>query len=169
MDIWLIQLVGAIGYTFLALSYYKKEKSKILFMQIIAYLLFTLHYFALSGITGAICNFIGLFAVITIYLFDKYNWNGKKIAAFILIFAQLIANIMTFQNIFSIFPLIASIIVIISFIGNDEDAIRKIGIIAAVCWLIYAIECNSYVTIVFEVVTLTGVVVALIKNSKKTE
>ena len=69
----IIQGVGAIGYTLLALSYFKEEKSKILFMQIISYIFFVIHYYLLNGITGAICNFIGLFALVIIYLFDKYK------------------------------------------------------------------------------------------------
>lgn len=36
---------------------------------------------------------------------------------------------------------------------------------AAVCWLIYAIAYKSYVSIVFEVLTLVGVLIALLKNN----
>ena len=70
----LVQGVGAIGYTILALSYFKKEKRQILYMQIIAYIFFVIHYYLLNGITGAICNLIGLFALVTIYLFEKYQF-----------------------------------------------------------------------------------------------
>ena len=109
------QILGAIGYSLLAYSYFKKKKKQILFMQIIAYVLFTVHYYLLSGITGAICNAIGLVALLIIYLFEKFNWKHKNFMAWIMVGILLIINIVTFQNIYSIFPMIASTIVIISF------------------------------------------------------
>ncbi|MBR3003025.1 MAG: YgjV family protein [Clostridia bacterium] len=164
MDFILIQLIGGIGYAILSASYYKKEKKEILFMQIIAYIMFTIHYYLLSGITGAICNLIGLFALITIYLFEKYKWKKLNVIAFIFILLLMIINIISFQNVYSIFPLIASVIVIISFLMSDENYIRGIGLISAVCWLIYAIAYNSYISIIFEIVTLIGVIIAFSKN-----
>ena len=165
MNFILIQFIGGIGYATLATSYFKKEKRQILFMQIIAYIMFTIHYYLLSGITGAICNAIGLFALLIIYLFEKYKWKYKNVIAWILVGILLIINIATFQNIFSIFPMIASTIVIISFLMDDEDWIRGIGLISAVCWLIYAITYKSYIAIVFEVITLIGTIIAFIKNT----
>ena len=166
MNIILIQFIGAIGYATLAASYFKKEKKKILFMQIIAYVMFTIHYYLLSGITGAICNLIGLFALLIIYLYEKYNEKDKNLLATFFITILIIINIATFQNIFSIFPMIASVIVIISFLTDNENAIREIGVVAAICWLIYAIVYKSYVAIVFEVITFVATLIALIKNNK---
>ncbi len=169
MDINMIitQFIGAIGYGTLALSYFRKNKKEILFMEIIAYIFFTIHYYLLNGITGAICNLIGLFALVTIYLFDKYKLKNKYLVSIFFVIILLIINIMNFQNIYSIFPMIASTIVIISFLSNDENKIRIVGVISAICWLIYAIVYKSYIAIVFEVITLINVFLALFKNIKK--
>lgn len=164
MEFILIQIIGAIGYTILAASYYKKEKKEILYMQIIAYVMFTIHYYLLSGITGAICNLIGLFALVTIYLFEKYNLKNKNLIAGFFILILIVINIISFQNIYSIFPMVASVIVIVSFLLNNEDYIRAVGLISAVCWLIYAIAYQSYISIIFEVITLVGVFGAFAKN-----
>ncbi len=166
-DMILIQFIGAVAYAALSLSYFKKKKRDILFIEIIAYLLFSIHYYLLNGITGAVCNSIGLFALISIYLFDKYNLKNKTITVGLFIILLLIANIITFQNIYSIFPLVASTIVLISFIDNNENNIRIVGIIAAICWLIYAIVYKSYVAIAFEVVTLIDICVAYMQSILK--
>lgn len=163
----IIQAIGAVGYSLLALSYFKKVKKQILLMQIFAYIFFVIHYYLLNGITGAVCNSIGLFALISIYLFDKYNLKNKTITVGLFIILLLIANIITFQNIYSIFPLVASTIVLISFIDNNEKNIRIVGIIAAICWLIYAIVYKSYVAIAFEAVTLIDICVAYINSISK--
>ena len=166
-QVLLTQAIGAIGYITLALSYFKKVKKEILFMQIIAYIFFTIHYYLLNGITGAICNLIGLFALITIYFFEKYKLKNKTLASIFFIFLLFIINIMAFQNIYSIFPMIASIIVIISFLEYNEKIIRGIGVIAAMCWLIYAIAYKSFIAIVFEVITLINVCIAFFKRNNK--
>ena len=57
----------------------------------------------------------------------------------------------------------------ISFLMENEDYIRGIGLISAVCWLIYAIVYKSYISIVFEVVTLIGTGIAYIKNTSNPE
>ena len=163
----LIQLIGAIGYSLLAISYFKKEKRQILFMQIIAYIFFSVHYYFLNGITGAICNIIGLIALVTIYLFEKYKLKNKSLIAILFIISIIVINIITFQNIFSIFPMIASSIVILSFLIDDENIIRIIGIVAALCWLIYAIVYKSYSAIIFEVIILINASASLLKNTPK--
>ena len=164
-----IQCIGAIGYGTLAFSYFKKEKRQILFMQIVAYIFFVIYYYLLSGITGAICNLIGLFALVTIYLFEKYKLKNKFGISMFFILLLFIVNIMTFQNWYSIFPMIASTIVIISFLENNENDIRWIGVLAALCWLLYAIVYKAYIAILFEVVTFVNVYMALIKNMPKKE
>lgn len=161
----IIQGIGAIGYTLLALSYFKKEKKQILFMQIISYVFFVIHYYLLNGITGAICNLIGLFALVAIYVFEKYKLNYKILVSVFFIALLLLINVISFQNIYSIFPMIASTIVIISFLENNENDIRGIGLLAAICWLVYAIAYKSYIAIAFEVITLINIVIAFFKNS----
>ena len=138
-------------------------------MQMIAYIFFTIHFYLLHGLTGSNCNLIGLFATLTIYLLDKKDVKIKMIASTFFVLLLVIVNIMTFQNIFSIFPMIASIIVIMSFLEDKENIIRFIGIVSALCWLFYAIVYKSYISIVFELITLVDVCIALLKNTKTYE
>lgn len=160
------QLIGLIGYSTLGYSYFRKNKNEILLIQIFSYIMFILHYQLLGAITGSVCNLLGLISFVLIYLFDKFKKN-KKILVSILIPILLIITLITFENAYSIFPIIASVLVIISFLTDSEEVIRKIGIVAAICWLIYAIVYKSYVAIVFEVITLIVVVIAYFKRRGK--
>ena len=90
-----------------------------------------------------------------------------KVVSTFFILLLLMVNILTFQNFFSIFPLIASVIVIVSFLEKNENSIRAIGVISAICWLIYAIVYKSYIAIVFEIFTLIDVCYAFFKNLHK--
>ena len=159
----LIQMIGGIGYFLLALSFYKKEKKEILMMQVISYIFFTIHYYLLNAITGTMCNILGLISLVIIYYLSVKNKN-KKTIVLIMIPILLIISLLTYQNIFSIFPIIAIIISLLSFINDNENIIRFIGIISAIGWLIYAIVYHSYVAIIFEISIIISTVIAYIKN-----
>ena len=159
----LIQMIGGIGYFLLALSFYKKEKKEILIMQVISYIFFTIHYYLLNAITGTMCNILGLISLVIIYYLSAKNKN-KKTIVLIMIPILLIISLLTYQNIFSIFPIIAVIISLLSFINDNENIIRFIGIISAIGWLIYAIVYHSYVAIIFEISIIISTVIAYIKN-----
>ncbi len=159
----LIQIIGGIGYFLLALSFYKKEKKEILLMQVVAYIFFTIHYYLLNAITGTICNILGLISLLIIYYLSIKNKKKDKIVL-IMIPILLGISILTYQNIYSIFPIISIIISLLSFINDDENIIRFIGIISAIGWLIYAIVYHSYVAIAFEIFTIISTVIAYLKN-----
>lgn len=164
----LIQLIGFIGYALLSMSYFKKRKEQILFMQIIANIFFVVHYYLLDGVTGAISNVFGLITYTAIYFFDKHKLGKQKnILSLVMIILLFISVILAYDNIYSMLPFIAFTLAIISFLSNDEYKIRSYGIIVAICWLLYAIVWDSYAAIIFEVVTLISTIIALIKNPKK--
>ena len=161
----LIQAIGALGFIFLGLSYHKKDKTHILIMQIFSYIFFTIHFYLLDGITGAICNLIGFVSLITIFIFEKNKWKYKNYICVLFVAIIIGISIVTFQNIYSVFPMIASSSVIISFLIDNENVIRGIGLLSAICWLVYAIVYKSYISIAYEIYTIVNICVALLKNN----
>lgn len=166
MNDLLIQAIGVVAYSLLAISYLKKTKRQILVFQIFSYISFIIHYYFLNGITAVICNVIGLVALVAIYFFDKYKLKNKLLISIFFISLIIVVNIIAFQNIFSIFPMIAMTIVILSFLFDNENVIRSIGILSIISWLIYAIAYKSYSAILFQGITLINVVISIVKNMK---
>ena len=159
------QILGFIGYSLLAYSFFKKKKKQILYIQLIAYIGFTSHYALLKALTGTICNIIGFIALILLYFFSD-NERKKKILVLVLVPLLIVMAILSYENIFSLFPVIASIVSFISFLSKDVNKIRFIAIISTSFWLIYAFIQGSYVAMVSEVITLICTIVAYIKNKK---
>ena len=166
MKFIIAQILGAIGYSLLAFSFFKKNKKQILYIQILAYIGFTTHYILLHAITGSACNILSFIALILIYFLSN-DLKKKKILIFILIPILIIMSYLSYENIFSIFPVFACLITFYSFLKEDENKIRFIGIISASCWLVYAIIHVSYSAIIFEIITVISTTVAYIKNKKK--
>ena len=168
MKFILSQILGAVGYSLLAYSFFKKEKKQILYIQILAYIGFTTHYILLDAITGTTCNIIGFIALIIIYFLSD-DEKKKRILVLILIPLLIVMAFLSYENIFSIFPVTACIVTFYSFLSKNEDVIRFIGIISASCWLVYAVIHMSYTAIVFEVVTVIATIIAYVKNKRKPE
>lgn len=164
MKFLLIQAVGAVAFALLSFSYFKKEKKDILVIQILATIAFSIHYYFLSGLTGTICNILSLISLIIIYLFEKHSGKNKKLLILCIIPLLILISLFTYENIFSIFPVIASTVVLISFLLSDENKIRISGIVSAVCWLIYAIKYKSYVAMIFEIFIIITTILAFFEN-----
>ena len=159
MNYLLSQLLGAIGYSLLSFSFFKKEKKQILFIQILAYIGFTTHYYLLGALTGTMCNIIGFIALILIYFFSE-DYNKKIILVCILVPLLFLMAYLSYENIFSLFPVIACLITFNSFLSKSESKIRFIGIISAILWLIYAIIIKSYIAIIFETILVICTIIA---------
>ena len=166
MKFIIAQILGGIGYSLLAYSYFKKDKKEILFIQILAYIGFTTHYLLLNAITGTICNILGFIALIAIYFLSN-NEKRKRILVLILIPLLILMSYLSYENIFSIFPVFGCFVTFISFLSKDENKIRLVGMIAAFCWLIYAFIYKSYSAIIFEIIIIVSTFIAYIKNKNK--
>ena len=164
MNDLIIQLIGVVAYAILAFSYFKKEKKEILFIQIFSTIAFAIHYYLLSGITGTICNLISLLIIIMIYFFEKKEGKNKRILIFSTIPLLILISLFTYENIYSIFPIIASTVILISFVLSNENTIRISGIISAVCWVIYSVMYGSYAGVFFEGVSIITTFIAFLKN-----
>ena len=162
----IVQIIGALGYLTLANSYFNKQKSGTLLTQIVANSLLGIHFFLLSGLTGAICDIICLTAYLLIYLFDKFKVKRKKLLTFLLIPCGVAIALVTYKDIFSLFPIIASCIVIASFMTESQFIVRVVGVISAICWLVYGIIFKSYVSIVFEVIIIISSLFSLYRENK---
>lgn len=161
------QLIGAIAYILLGISYYKKEKLQILYIQIFSYIAFSIHYFLLSGMTGAVCNIIGMIMLIIIYVYEQKKGKNKKILITIMIPVLILIALLSWQNFYSIFPILSSTISLISFLSKNTNDIRAMGVVSNLSWTIYGIILRSKITIICETIILIVSIIAFLKNDKK--
>ena len=160
-----IQLIGLLAFCILVLSFYKKKESMILTYQITANFAYSVHYFLLGGIAGALTSFIGIFRNI---LFIKLK-NNKVILGSIFILLYLIITIIFYEDFYSIFPMIANSSYLISMINGSRKSLLIGGILNSSFWLLYSIFVSSYAGMVTESIIIISNSIHLIniKNSKR--
>lgn len=153
-----IQLIGLLGFCVLVLSFYKKEIAKILTYQITSNFAYTVHYFLLGGLTGAFCSLIGIIRNIVLIKF-----NNRKVIIPIFILLYLIVTILFYENIYSIFPMIANSTYLILITHKNKKNILIGAIISSIFWVLYSAFVSSYVSIVTESILIVSNTIQLIK------
>ena len=157
-----IQLIGILAFCILVLSFYKKETVTILTYQITSNFAYTVHYFLLGGLSGAFCSLIGIIRNIVLI-----KSNNKKIIIPIFVFLYLLVTIIFYENIYSIFPMIANSIYLICITLKDKKTLLKGAIISSILWILYSIFVSSYVSVVTESILIISNTIQLTKLNSK--
>ena len=103
--------------------------------------------------------------MLIIYLYDKTKRTKKGILIACLIPVLISIAVLSWENIFSIFPIIASVIMILAFLLNSEKAIRVIGLISNILWTVYGVIYMSF-SAICEVFSVIGTIIAIVKENK---
>ena len=98
-----IQFIGFLAWILLLVSYYRKNTNKILAFQVIANILFCLHYYLLGAYSGLLICVLEIVRDYAYYLTDKDNYIFVGT-----IIAYIICIIVTYTSLFDVFPYFAS-------------------------------------------------------------
>ncbi|MEG1991386.1 MAG: YgjV family protein, partial [Christensenella sp.] len=103
------QCVGFCGTICFFIGFQQKKRKKIILMQLFGILFFTAHFFLLGAYTGAMMNFLGLLRAF-VYYNDNKKWAQNKAWFYGFMISYLVIGIITWENFFSLFPIIAMLL-----------------------------------------------------------
>lgn len=160
------QLIGIIGFIFLGISNLQKERKNIILYQTLACFFFSFHYYLINALTASILNFVGIARGVVFYNKNKFD---KKYIMYLILFIALYltSGILTYENIFSILPVLAYILYIISVFNEKEIIMKLINFIVSTIWLIYDIAYKSYAGMIndtFMLITILFGIIIIKKN-----
>lgn len=161
-----IQILGMIAWGLLTVSYWQKKKLNLIVLQLIAYILYAIHFALLDGLSGALCNIAGIIVLFLLLIKEKSNKKSYWMMLLILLL-YIPIGIYSYSGLYSILPILASIIPLMFNWQKNIVVIKIGGIIGSLFWLIYALFVNSYSTIITEIIFIISTVVALFFNNKK--
>lgn len=156
------QLLGFFYALFLILSSWGKNVKQILVMQTISFIFKGFHYYLLGGLSGFLTSVISAIRNLIFYKLKK-----SKILSVIFILLYLIIGFVTYQDVFSLIPVLATIFYTIIINKNKENYLRIGLLITSLLWLIYNIYLLSYSGIIVQIINLFSSVLAMIKLDKR--
>ena len=166
---WAVFLFGIGGILFNFAIYQQKTRKNLLCTKLIADCLWSLHYAFLGAWSGAAICSIGILRE-SIFLNERHKWaQGKR---WLLLFGALsvLSAVITWKNLFSVLPTVASILSVYSFWKGDPKRTKILSLPISACFMTYNIVLGSYIGIINEIFVLISTIIALMKiyhTSKK--
>ena len=157
------QILGFFYALFLIISNFKKTSGQILIFQTISFSFKSIHYLLLGGMSGFWSSNVSM---IRNLLFYKIKSN--KIYMFIFIIIYFLLGLVTYNDLGSVLPMMASIFYTVIVNTNKPKYLRGGMIINCLIWLIYNIYIISYAGIMIQVVMIIMTVISMVKLDKKT-
>ena len=175
------QILSIFAMLLLIASFQFKKQRSIIIMQLIGCALFSLSYFWLGALMGAITNAInvvknGIFTFKQKLKADHPAYlvlfSALAIASYVLVFTVFDKEPTAVNFIVELLPVIAVIVSTISFMSKDAKTVRRLNLINSPCWLTYNIVSFSIGGIICEVFCLSSTIIGIIRldrNKKQPE
>lgn len=166
MDITYIisQVFVIIAMLSLGISYLCKDKKKIMILCIIYSIMYGGQYLLLGAITGFAMNIVSIIRNIWFYINAKSNKKNNIWVLIVLCILAITFGIITYDNIFSIIPILATILFTYSVWQDNTKTYRWLSLPISALWLSYNIIFKSTFGIIAELVLLSFEIVGIVKN-----
>lgn len=107
-------------------------------------------------------NLLGAFRSL-VYSNRGKKWASSVVWPTVFSIGFLISGILTWDNVFSVFPLIAMLMSSVVLWIEQPKINRMLSLPTSACWLIYNIKTLSYPGIITEIFVLSSIVIGIIR------
>ena len=169
MLFWIGQGIGFVGVIISFIIFQQKNKNKMILCKLLSDVIWALHYGFIGAYSGMAVALVNIPREVVYYCQNK-NKNNSPISLVVFGIINVIFAIITWKNVFSLFPTFASISAMFAFWLNNVKATKKISLLVSVLMLTYDIFNSSYMGILNEIITLISIIVALtvlLRNKKE--
>lgn len=148
-------------------TYLIKDKRVILLLSIMFCTFYGLQYLLLNAMTGLLMNAVSIIRNIWFYINAKKKKKNSIIVLIVLFVITIILGLISFKNIFSIVPIIATLLYTYSVWQDDIKVYRWLAIPYSLSWIVYNVSANSIFGIITECILLVIEIIGVIKLRRK--
>lgn len=164
----LSQLFAIIYYIIFCITYYMKNKKNILVLGVVSIFIHSISYALLGGWSAVAMGIVAVLRNI-IFIFEEKKEKKSNGILYTLFFITTFSGILTYHSIFSILPIIATLLYTYSIWQSNTKIYKLLGIITGILFVIYNIYIKSIFGIIAEFIlticSLHGYIIDL-KNRK---
>ena len=160
------QIAGVVGIVFSLLSFQQKERRGYMICQIISIVLFIIQLLLLGAITGGVLDIISLIRTL-IFANNRKKWASSPIWLGVFIVAMIVVGALTWQNAWSILPIIGSILSSVAQWMKETKHIRAISLSVGPCWLVYNLVHGAYSGALNEVFAMMSIIIGMLRYDIK--
>ena len=171
MNFILAQICGGIALVLTVISVQFKSKEKIVMCFILANIVVAIQYFLLNALTGAVISIINAIRCIVFYVYKKKDLKPSIYVLLLFEVVAIICGIISWQNIWSIIPIVVTVLYTYGLWQDNVTVIRISAGIVGFGWTVYNLIVHAYVGAIQESAQTISSIISLIrgKKSQKTE
>ncbi len=172
---WITQGIGVAAMVFGGLSYQRKSRRGILLFQMVAAILFAVHYLMLGSIVGGLLNALAVARALVYGYPEKTKaqslwwvtgFTAGYLAAYVLSFAVFSKEPTAANLIIELLPVLAMTVATVSF-RLSASMVRRLGLIVSPLWLIYNVIGVSIGGICAEIINLVSILLGIWRLDRK--
>ncbi|MCL2375777.1 MAG: YgjV family protein [Defluviitaleaceae bacterium] len=156
-----VQILGIITLILFVISVQQRKKENFLLFQIAGTLLFILQYVLTGSYTAAILFTIVLIRGLVFFYYKKKGLKPSRAVLIIFLTALGISTIISWQNILSIMPLIATAAKTWGTWQDNMGHTRKTSLLAQSSMIIYNLSAHIYTGALTEACNLVSTIIAI--------
>lgn len=159
----LSQICVILAVILLGITYLIKDKRIILFLSILIVSLYGAQYLLLSAMSGFYMNLVSIIRNIWFYINAKNKKKNSIIVLIVLYIIAIVLGVISFKNVFSILPILATMLYTYSIWQDDIKVYRWLAIPVSISWIIYNVYSNTLFGIITESILLIIEIIGVIK------
>ena len=159
---WIAQALAVIICIISALSYFSKRKETYLADQLLVNILYGVQYILLGAFSGAVSNAVSLVKYVVFYVNAKNSKKNPTWQVIMFCMLSVVLGVLAYSNLFSIIPIITSVVFTIAIWQDNPVVLRGIVIFCNLLWVIYNIAVGAYISAVYSIVELLAALVTMI-------
>lgn len=166
------QVFAVIMYVLLAFTYYFKDRKKILVFNFLSILANSVEFILLGAYPGLAMNGVAILRDAIFIIDENRSTKKDKVTikdVFVLLFLfeiSIVLSIFTFDGIFSLFAMGATMIFTYSIWQKNTKVYKLLGPFVSLCWIVYKIYIKSIFGIILESVLLISTIIGYILEIK---
>lgn len=163
------EIVGFLGLVCSLLSFQQKERKWVMLFQLTASALCCLALFLAGSIIGGALDLISFVrtTVFAIFMTSQKKWTSSPVWPLLFIVALTATGIFTWQNGWSVLPILGSVLSTIALWMKKPSHIRGISLMVGPCWMIYNLAEGTLAGALNEVLAMTSIVIGILRHDRK--
>lgn len=157
------QVIGLFAILSYTISPQQKNKKRVLIFNLISSILYSLQYLLLNAFSAVITNTVGAVKNYIFYLYEKNKKDVPKNLFWIFMLIILALGMFTYNNIYSLIPILTSVLSLYAVWQNNLKVFRVIVIISSISWIIYNLIVGAYIGIIGNIFQLVSAIIAIVR------
>jgi len=166
------QIIGILGLIANSVAYQMTKKKAILFCQMCGSVFFTVNYVMIGAYSGAILNAVAIIRAIVYIYKDKFRaehiawllaFSAVYVASYVAVFTIIGKEPTLYNLILEILPVVAMIVVTVSYRSKSARTVRAFGMINSPLWLVYNIANMAIGAIISGIINIVSLIIGIIR------